>query len=58
MKMATLTYFITPSDGATLNTHYMKPAETSDKDENGEKGDPIYQEVFVTTQMPVIREKK
>ena len=32
----------------------MKPAEMADKDENGEKGDPMYEEVvFGTTEMPI-----
>jgi hypothetical protein len=37
----------------------LKPAETADKDENAEKGDPIYQGVvFRTTEMPLERKNK
>ena len=37
-----------------LGPHPVKPANIADKDENGEKGDPIYQGVvFGTTKMPL-----
>jgi hypothetical protein len=55
------TYLITlpPWDGVILDPHPMKPAETADKDENGEKGDPIYQgEAFGATEMLLQRENK
>ncbi len=36
------TYLITLPDGVILYPHPVKPANTADKDENREKGDPIY----------------
>jgi hypothetical protein len=36
------TYLITLPDGVILDPHPVKPANIADKDENGEKGDPIY----------------
>ena len=48
------TYLITLPDGVILDPHPVKPADIADKDENGEKGDPIYQGVvFGTTEMPL-----
>jgi hypothetical protein len=48
------TYLITLPDGVILDPHPMKPAEMADKDENGEKGDPMYEGVvFGTTEMPI-----
>jgi hypothetical protein len=53
------TYLITLQDGVILDPHPVKPANKADKDENGEKGDPIYQGVvFGTTEMPLEKKDK